>query len=50
MKIRPFYEPETRSLILYVRDTRSYGKYINKYLTVFLSVEDESFVGFEISF
>ncbi|MBN2474726.1 MAG: hypothetical protein JXB62_08965 [Pirellulales bacterium] len=45
---RPFYEPKSDSLIWYLRDTRSHNKRITQYLTFFLSVEDDSLVGFEV--
>jgi len=45
----PFYESHTDSLIFYFRDVRSYGKWISSYLTLFLSIEDDSLVGIEIS-
>jgi len=44
----PFYEKHTQCLIWYFRDERSYGKWIDEYLTLFLSVEDDSLVGIEI--
>ena len=45
---RPFYEPHTDSLIYYHRNVRSYGQRINKYVTLFLAVADDSLVGVEI--
>ncbi len=48
-RAEPFYERITDSLIYYARDERSYAKYIDKYLTIFLSVNDDTFVGFEIT-
>lgn len=45
---RPYYEPETDSLIYYTRDVSSYSKRVSKYLTVFLSNDDDSLVGIEV--
>jgi hypothetical protein len=46
---RPYYEPETDSLICYFRDTPSYGKRVNNHLTVFLAQADNSLVGVEVA-
>ncbi len=48
-RAEPFYESITDSLIYYARNERSYAKYIDKYLTIFLSIKDDTFVGFEIT-
>ncbi len=45
---KPFYEPATDSLILYVRNEQSYGKRLNARLTLFLSTKDRSVVGCEV--
>jgi hypothetical protein len=47
-KREPYYEPETDSLIYYVRDEPSYSERRNKYLTLFLSSADKSLVGVEV--
>lgn len=48
-KKRPYYEPETDSLICYFRDMPSYGKRVNNHLTVFLAQSDETLVGIELA-
>jgi hypothetical protein len=45
---RPYYEPETDSLIFYIRDMSSYSKRITKYLTLFLANSDDTLVGIEV--
>jgi hypothetical protein len=45
---RPYYEPESDSLIFYARDDQSYAKRINSLLTLYLSSNDDSLVGCEI--
>jgi hypothetical protein len=45
---QPYYEPETDSLIFYIRDESAYSKRVTKYFTVFLSNEDDSLVGIEV--
>lgn len=45
---RPYIEPETDSLVFYIRDESSYSKRITRYFTVFLANSDDSLVGFEI--
>ncbi|MEX2167875.1 MAG: hypothetical protein WD851_01070 [Pirellulales bacterium] len=47
-RAEPYYESETDSLIFYTRDVPTYSKRITRYLTLFLSSEDESFAGIEI--
>ena len=47
-KPEPYYEAKTDALIFYKRDVPSWSKRINKYLTVFLSDEDDTLVGIEI--
>lgn len=47
-KPEPFYESKTDCLIYYHRNTPSYSRRINKYLTVFLADEDDTLVGIEI--
>jgi hypothetical protein len=44
----PFYEPETDSLIFYIRNEQSYSRRLNAQLTLFLATKDRSFVGCEI--
>lgn len=44
----PYYEPETDSLIYYIRDESSYNKRLTKYFGVFLSNRDDSLVGIEV--
>ncbi len=44
----PFYEPITDSLLMYIRDERSYAKRISKHFTIFVSNSDDTLVGFEI--
>jgi hypothetical protein len=46
--VKPFYEPECDSLILYVRSDQSYAKRLNSLLTLFLSTQDDSLVGCEV--
>ena len=45
---RPFYEPDSDSLVFYVRNEQSYRKRLNNLLTLFLSTKDDSLVGCEI--
>jgi hypothetical protein len=45
---RPYYEPETDALIYYFKNEKSYSKRITKYFTVFLSIADDSLIGFEV--
>ena len=47
-QVKPYYCKETNSLICYLKDERSYDDYINKDVSVFRSIADESIVGFEI--
>lgn len=47
--LKPFYEKYTDSLIYYHKDERSFAKYVNEYLTLFLSIVDRSIIGFEIT-
>lgn len=47
-EVRPYYEEHTDSLIVYFQDTRSYSKRINKYLTIFLSIQDDDLIGIEV--
>jgi hypothetical protein len=44
----PYYEPETDSLIFYARNVSSYGKRVSRYLTIFLSNDDNTLVGVEV--
>lgn len=46
---RPYYEPETDAVIFYFRNERSYSKRITRYFTIFLSIDDDSLVGFEVT-
>lgn len=48
-KIEPFYNLETDSIVCYTRDVPSYEKWLTPKVSVFLSTEDDSFVGFEIN-
>lgn len=45
---RPYYEPDSDSLIFYARDEQSYAKRINNLLTLYLASDDDSLVGCEI--
>lgn len=46
--VKPYYEPDCDSLILYVRNEPSYARRLNSLLTLFLSAEDHSLVGCEV--
>lgn len=45
----PFYESATDSLIVYMRDEKSYAKQVSQRVTLFLAIADDSLVGFELS-
>lgn len=45
---KPFYEPITDSILMYLRNERSYAKRISKHFTLFASNSDDTLVGFEI--
>ena len=45
---KPYLEPETESLIFYVRDVPSYSHRLNEIFTLFLADSDNSLVGCEI--
>ena len=47
-KVKPYYCKEINSLICYFKDERSYDDWINKDVSVFRSIEDDSIVGFEV--
>jgi len=47
-KPAPFYESESDSLLLYVRNEQSHRKRLNSLLTLFLSTSDDSLVGCEV--
>ncbi|RDJ35158.1 MAG: hypothetical protein DWQ19_10010 [Crenarchaeota archaeon] len=46
--VKPYFEKNTDSIICYLKDERSYDKFINKELSLFLSLETDEIVGFEI--
>ena len=45
---RPYYEPDSDSLVFYLRNEQSYRKRLNGLLTLFLSTKDDSLVGCEV--
>lgn len=45
---KPFYRPESDTLYFYGRDVPSFARRLNPLLTVFLTNDDESLVGFKI--
>ena len=47
--VKPFHEVETDSLICYFKNTPSFCKRVNNYLTMFLAQSDESLVGIELN-
>ena len=44
----PYYDESTDSLVYYERNVRSHGKRVNRYLTVYLAIDDDTLVGFKI--
>lgn len=45
---KPFYEPTTDSIIVYLKNESSYAKRVNEHITLFVSNSDDTIVGFEI--
>lgn len=47
--ISPFFNKLADTICLYLRDEPSYARVLNDEVTVFLSEEDDSLVGFELT-
>lgn len=47
-KPAPYYDPEMDALIFYARDVQSYASRQNDVLTLYLSMADDSLVGFKL--
>ncbi|MEN6459650.1 MAG: hypothetical protein ABFC63_12055 [Thermoguttaceae bacterium] len=47
-KAEPFYAPGADSIIFYVRDTDTYRKRLNSWVTLYLSMDDGRLAGFEV--
>lgn len=48
-KPAPYYDKESDFLVYYHRNVQSYEKWLSPYISLFLSTEDDSFVGFEVN-
>src|SRR5438132_13302806 len=47
-KPKPFYSVEGDSLTFYFKDSESYGERVDDFLTVYLSMDDDSLVGCQV--